>query len=227
MESSKIGLIPLLLSCFVSACNHSEPVNAVVENKRTAPMFERAALFTADKGGYFCYRIPALAVSAKGTMLAFCEARKNNCNDWDDIDIAMKRSFDNGKSWEEMKVVRGEGTNSINQPTVVDRSTGTISLVFYKNNQQVLVIRSTDEGASWSEPVEITRHLKDPAWHYVGAGPGHAIQLGCPRRIGAKSSFRTHFIATITKPHGNGVKPWDVICPTNARWLKPMMEPCT
>src|SRR5437763_13260781 len=137
MKSSKIGLIALLSFCLASACSRSGPVSTPAENTSTNPRFEKQALFTAGKGGYFCYRIPALAVSTKGTILAFCEARKNNCRDWDDIDIVMKRSFDNGKSWQEMKVVRDEGTHSINQPTpVVDNNTGAILLVFCKNNQQ-------------------------------------------------------------------------------------------
>src|SRR5438105_15505287 len=124
MERLKIRLIVGLSIGFVSSCSRSAPVS-------TAPVFETAALFTAGKGGYFCYRIPALAVSAKGTILAFCEARKNNCYDWDAIDIVMRRSFDNGKSWDAMRVVRGDGINSTNQPTpVVDRSTGAISLDF-------------------------------------------------------------------------------------------------
>jgi sialidase-1 len=177
MECSKIGLITLLVVGFVSSCGRPAPVS-------TAPVFEKMALFTAGKGGYFCYRIPALAVSAKGTIFAFCEARKNNCYDWDAIDIVMRRSFDNGKSWDAMRVVRSDGTNSTNQPTpVVDRTTGAISLVFCKNNQQLFVTRSTDEGATWTDPVEITRQVKDPAWHYMGSGPGHAIQLKSGRLL--------------------------------------------
>jgi len=178
----KISL-PCLLLC-VAACKRSSLTPTAAETKTLAPLFEKTALFTAGQDGYFCYRIPALAVSTSGTILAFCEARKNNCQDWDDIDIVMRRSFDNGKTWEAMRIIRGDGTNSINQPTpVVDSGSGAISLVFCRNNQRVFIIRSTDEGATWTEPEEITGQVKDPSWHYVGSGPGHAIQLRTGRLL--------------------------------------------
>src|SRR2546427_5634459 len=82
------------------ACSHSGPGSTKGKDERTGPVFEKLNLFVAGEGGYFCYRIPALVVTTKGTILALCEARKHDCNDWDDIDIVMRRSFDNGKSWQ-------------------------------------------------------------------------------------------------------------------------------
>ena len=42
---------------------------------------------------------------------------------------------------------------------------------------------SDDDGASWSEPVEITESAKDPFYTYVGTGPGHGIRLQSGRLL--------------------------------------------
>lgn len=148
------------------------------------PFFEKTRLFVAGQGGYFCYRIPALVVSTHGTILAFCEARKNDCADWDAMDLVVRRSTDGGKSWDAPRVVIEGGTESVNQPCpVADRDTGMIWLPFCKNNQQVFVTSSADDGLTWSSPIEITAQVKDPTWHYVGSGPGHGIQLKSGRLL--------------------------------------------
>jgi len=100
------------------------------------------------------------------------------------IDILLKRSFDNGKTWQEMRVIAEGGVDTIDNPaTVVDRKTGAIWLTFCKNNQQVFATQSKDDGVTWSKPVEITQQVKDPAWHYVFTGPGHGIQLKSGRLL--------------------------------------------
>jgi len=53
------------------------------------PFLEQTDLFEAHSEGYTTYRIPTLAVSSKGTLLALCEARKGEGGDWSDIDILM------------------------------------------------------------------------------------------------------------------------------------------
>src|SRR5262249_28678771 len=40
------------------------------------PVLEKRDLFEAGQGGYTMYRIPGLVVTSKGTLLAYCEARK-------------------------------------------------------------------------------------------------------------------------------------------------------
>jgi sialidase-1 len=64
-----------------------------------------------------------------------------------------------------------------------DRQTGILWLVFCKNNQAVFVMNSQDDGVTWNDPVEITRQVVDPTWKYIGAGPGHAIQLRSGRLL--------------------------------------------
>src|SRR5688572_26769736 len=56
-------------------------------------------LFSAGEGGYALYRIPGVVVTTKGTVLAYCEARKNSASDWGHIDVMMRRSADGGRTW--------------------------------------------------------------------------------------------------------------------------------
>lgn len=95
------------------------------------PGIVKTDLFKAGDHGYSLYHIPGVAVTSKGKILAWCEARKNAGRDWDDIDILLRRS--------------------------------------------------TDDGVSWSRPVEITKTFeafrKDYDWKVLATGPNHGIQL--------------------------------------------------
>jgi sialidase-1 len=161
---------------------------------------EQIEVFVKGQDGYHTYRIPALLVAPKGTVLAFCEGRKNNSSDTGDIDLVLKRSTDNGKTWGKMQVLVDAGTDTIGNPCpVVDRDTGTIWLLLTRNlgadtQKQILdgtskgtrtvwVMKSSDEGASWSNPVEITAAVKKPSWTWYATGPGCGIQLKSGRLV--------------------------------------------
>jgi sialidase-1 len=66
---------------------------------------------------------------------------------------------------------------------MVDRVTGQVVLVFCRDNRQVFFARSGDDGATWSVPQEITASVTDPSWAWVGAGPGHGLQLASGRLL--------------------------------------------
>lgn len=159
----------------------------------TAASITRTDVYTAGQGGYHTYRIPALMVSAKGTLLAFCEGRREGSGDAGDIDVVVRRSFDRGKSWLPVRVVADEGGDTIGNPTpVVERKTGAIFLLLTRNpgrvtESQILqgatpprtvwITRSTDDGATWSRPAEITAQVTRPGWTWYATGPGNGIQL--------------------------------------------------
>jgi hypothetical protein len=69
-------------------------------------------LFKSGDDGYKCYRIPAIVTTKKGTLLAFAEARRNNCGDAGDIDLVVKRSSDGGKTWSAMSLVWSDAHNT-------------------------------------------------------------------------------------------------------------------
>ena len=72
-------------------------------------------LFKAGEAGYVSFRIPAIAITPKGTILTFCEARRYSKSDWADIDILMRRSTDGGNTWEpSVTLVDGSGDFEVN-----------------------------------------------------------------------------------------------------------------
>ena len=147
-------------------------------------LLDKTKLYVSGQGGYRMYRIPALVVSARGTVLAFCEARRHTGEDHDEIDILLRRSTDAGQTWQSSQLVVADGDRTCGNPCpVVDHRTGTIILPFCKDSQQVFITRSDDDGITWSEPEEITESVKDEAWSFLGTGPGHGIQLRSGRLL--------------------------------------------
>ena len=142
---------------------------------------EQTPLWVAGEGGYHTYRIPALLTTQQGSLLAFCEGRRNNARDHGDIDLLVKRSTDGGETWSAHQVIHEEGGDdeiTIGNPSpVVDRSSGTIWMPFCRNNKEVLITKSTDDGLTWSEPVNISKDVVKPGWVWVATGPGTSIQL--------------------------------------------------
>jgi sialidase-1 len=160
----------------------------------------QAAVFTAGEGGYHTYRIPSVIVGPKGTVLAFCEGRKNGRGDTGDIDLLVKRSTDGGKTWGKTEVVWDEADNTCGNPCpVIDAKTGTIWLLMTHNlrkdtealivsgksqgTRAVWVTHSTDDGATWARPVEITKDVKKEGWTWYATGPGVGIQLKSGRLL--------------------------------------------
>ncbi|MCK0137340.1 glycoside hydrolase [Arenibacter sp. S6351L] len=151
-------------------------------------------IFEGGNEGYKCFRIPAVVTTKKGALLAFAEGRKNGCSDTGSIDLVMKRSTDGGKSWGKLEVLwHDEGNTCGNPSPVVDRTTGDIFLLSTwnlgedheseiiaqksKDTRRVFVIKSENEGKSWSAPKEITSDVKLPNWTWYATGPGSGIQI--------------------------------------------------
>ena len=86
------------------------------ENASVQPWLLQETLFTSGDGRYHTYRIPALAVSARGTVLAFAEGRKHGRGDAGDIDLILRRSFDNGRTWAPIQVVVTEAGMTCGNP---------------------------------------------------------------------------------------------------------------
>ena len=156
-------------------------------------------VFVSGEGGYDTYRIPALAITANGTLLAFCEGRKGSSADYGDIDLLLRRSTDNGKTWQPAQVLVDDGERTCGNPCpMVDRKTGAVILLITKNNaneresqimkgeaapRTVWVLKSSDDGITWSTPVDISAQTRRPDWRWYATGPCHGIQLADGRLV--------------------------------------------
>ena len=174
-----VGLLYLAQVAFVSRI--AEAVDAA---RDAAIVLTEQPLFESGRRGYKCYRIPALVTTVRETLLAFCEARKNSCSDHGDIDLVIRRSSDGGRTWSDMQVIADDGGYTIGNPCpVVDKISGTIWMPLCRDNKRVLMMKSTDDGRTWSAAKDITKDAMDPAWHWVGTGPGHGVQLKSGRLL--------------------------------------------
>jgi sialidase-1 len=165
-------------------------------------------VFTAGQDGYHTYRIPALVVTQKGTLLAICEGRKTGRGDHGDLDLVQKRSTDGGKTWGPLELIHEEGGAAkitIGNPCpVIDQSTRTIWLPLTRDNDRVLMMSSSDDGRTWTKPRDITTDVKGPDWNWYATGPGNGIQLTrgkfkgrlvipCDHRVGANKDDKDNW----------------------------------
>ena len=56
--------------------------------------------------------------------------------------------------------------------------------LFQHRSSHLLMITSDDDGATWSEPIDITAQVKADWMCFMGTGPGNAIQLTGPEHAG-------------------------------------------
>jgi sialidase-1 len=174
------------------ACLFLFPIPAVAAGQSSSLFTTK--VFVAGEGGYHTYRIPSIIATPSGTLLAFAEGRKNSAGDTGDVDLLIKGSANNGTTWSPAEVVWEDGLNTCGNPCpVVDQETGTIWLLMTwnrgedresqiiaqtsKDTRRVFVTSSTDDGASWATPREITAAVKPQNWTWYATGPGAGIQI--------------------------------------------------
>ncbi len=147
-------------------------------------------------GGWPVYRIPALAVSNRGTLLAAYDGRPSLADLPAHIAVLLRRSIDGGRTWQARQVVRdGPAPQGFGAPSLlVDRDTGRIFL-FYSaavnngirksargndptnpNLAQADVSWSDDDGLTWQSR-RLTAEIRDPSWWGGFFSSGQGIQL--------------------------------------------------
>jgi sialidase-1 len=216
------------------------------------PFLEKVDLFRAgDNPAYKLYHIPGVVVTAKGTVLAWCEARKNG-SDWDDIQILLRRSTDDGVTWSNPRnivEVAGPKTKNplalrlsnvdardftYNNPVLIADRDGTIHMLFCLEYMRCFYQRSDDDGITWSTPVEITgafsRFTSRFDLKVIATGPNHGIQLGNDRLIvpvwlstgTGGNAHRPSVTATIySDDRGGSWRAGDVAVPNTGEWVNP------
>ena len=161
----------------------------------------------AGDDGSAAFRIPGLVTTNKGTLLGVYDVRYNSSVDLQEhIDIGLSRSIDGGKTWEKMRLPLAFGEygglpaaqNGVGDPSIlVDTKTNTIWIIaawthgmgnqraWWSSQQgmdvnhtaQLVLVKSTDDGKTWSEPINITEQVKHPEWYFLLQGPGRGITM--------------------------------------------------
>ena len=195
--------IALLLASGVAAAERTADQQSQVARLPEDPRIFRTTLRKGGDDGVHTYRIPGLATTPQGTLIAVFDARNKSGADLPgDIDVAMMRSTDDGATWSPMRrIIDFDATepnsrgNGVGDPAVlVDQRTGTIfvAALWSKGPRawfgsgpgmtpdetgQLVIVKSTDDGLTWSAPVSITPQIKNPSWLLCFNGPGSGIQL--------------------------------------------------
>lgn len=180
-------LLLLVLSLVLIGTAHGQKTNEVT-------------VFSMEEinGTTYGYRIPSLLATSKGTLLAFAE-RRVGLHDHAQNDIVLKRSSDNGKTWQKMQVIADYGTSSLNDPLAVELKSGRILLMFKMypygvharnsgwiqmadngydgpRNTKSYLTYSDDDGKTWAEAREVTKMVR-PHDRINAGSPGIGIQL--------------------------------------------------
>jgi sialidase-1 len=174
-------------------------LSATASLARGADQPERTDLWRSGEGGYKLYRIPGLAVTKKGSILAYCEARKSDRGDWGSTDIQLRRSADAGRTFTSaVNMPQVEGPHlknpvalaqnladpdalTYNNPVAIPDRDGSVHFLFCLEYMRAFYTHSADDGRTWSKPAEITSCFDgfrpEYPWKVIATGPGHGIQL--------------------------------------------------
>lgn len=161
----------------------------------------------AGDDGSAAFRIPGLVTTNKSTLLGVYDVRYNSSVDLQEhIDIGLSRSTDGGKTWEKMRLPLSFGEydglpsaqNGVGDPSIlVDTKTNTVWIVAawthgmgnqrawwsshpgmdLNHTAQLVMAKSTDDGKTWSAPINITEQVKLPEWYFLLQGPGRGITM--------------------------------------------------
>ena len=175
--------------------------------KADAPRRVGVGVRQGGDDGSAAFRIPGLVTTNKGTLLGVYDIRYNNSVDLQEkVDIGVSRSTDKGQTWEKMRVAMTFGMagglphsqNGVGDPSIlVDELTNTIWIVAAwthgmgngrawwnsmpgmtsDETAQLMMVKSMDDGKTWSEPINVTSQVKNPSWYFLLQGPGRGITM--------------------------------------------------
>jgi sialidase-1 len=193
-----LGVMAAILTALPAAAAESTPWARLVGETQVVFAGSGTAAAGPDVPAH-TYRIPALALTRAGTLLAFAEARRQGAGDSGDIDIVVRRSTDRGRTWSAETIVADDAANVTGNPCPVVLASGRILLLstwnagsipesriaagFGADSRRVFVRSSDDDGLTWSAAREITADVKRPEWTWYATGPGSGLQLKTGRVV--------------------------------------------
>ena len=159
-------------------------------------------IFTTATSGDIPYRIPAIAMAKNGDLIAVADYRHSRSDigmaSYGRIDLHARISKDNGANWEaKFPIVEGKGSASpdfmhvgFGDPCIVaDRESNRVFVLSCagnvsfpsgtrNNHQNIARFYSEDNGATWSEPVDIADAIYAMWDNSSNHGPVRAMFIG-------------------------------------------------
>ena len=203
----KTSLLSRVSFTIPEAVINNKPMEITWSGKAEAPRRVGVGVRQAGDDGSAAFRIPGLVTTNNGTLLGVYDIRYNSSVDLQEmVDIGVSRSTDKGQTWEPMRVAMTFGEtgglphaqNGVGDPSIlVDEKTNTIWIVAAwthgmgngrawwnsmpgmtpDETAQLMLVKSEDDGKTWSEPINITSQVKDPSWYFLLQGPGRGITM--------------------------------------------------
>lgn len=200
------SLLTKLTSTLPKATVNNQPA-ALLWNGKADERRVGIGVRQAGDDGSAAFRIPGMVTTNNGTLLGVYDIRYNNSVDLQEmVDVGISRSTDKGQTWEPMRIAMTFGEtdglphaqNGIGDPSIlVDEKTNTIWVVAAwthgmgnerawwnsmpgiepDQTAQLMLVKSEDDGKTWSEPINITSQVKDPSWYFLLQGPGRGITM--------------------------------------------------
>ena len=159
-------------------------------------------IFTTATSGDIPYRIPAIAMAKNGDLIAVADYRHSRADigmaSYGRIDLHARISKNNGENWnEKFAIVEGQGSKSpdfmhvgFGDPCIVaDRESNRVLVLSCagnvsfpsgtrNNHQNIARFYSEDNGATWSEPVDIADAIYAMWDKSNNHGPVRAMFIG-------------------------------------------------
>lgn len=175
------------------------------------------------------YRIPAIAATQAGHLLALTDYRPCGADiGYGRVDLRYRISYNNGTTWSpELVLAQGDGIKGSltcgygDAAVVADSRSGEVIVVCVTGNtvygaatttrenpNRVAILRSTDNGRTWSEPEDITESIYS-LFDKSKLGPVQSLFFGsgriCQSRLVRIGRYHRLYAALCARPGGNRV----------------------
>ena len=187
MKKHTTIVLMILFACSVNAQVHEHQIAKGL--KEYQDLFNKSMNDSVS-----CYRIPAIVTAPNGDLVAAIDERVPSCGDlkWsNDINIVIRRSSNRGKTWSDIESIVDYplGKSASDPSMIVDEITKEIFLFYNymnldteKDIYYLHVIKSQDNGKTWSAAEDITAQITKPEWHndfkFITSGRGIQTQSG-------------------------------------------------
>ena len=183
--TSILTAIVVLSLTAATACTPDNPNTPQPQPEPVKPMAERFDVFQmpTPTEGDIPYRIPAIAVTKDGTLVAIADYRHSGTDigvtNYGRIDLHYRLSYDNGNTWTDvMPLIEGKGADATDfmsvgygDPCIVADSESDRVLMLScagnvsfqngtrQNHQCIARFYSEDGGKTWGAPVDIAESI--------------------------------------------------------------------